>query len=586
MASPIEEIKARLDIVELIQSYVRLQKAGINYKANCPFHSEKTPSFFISPTRQIWHCFGCGKGGDHFKFVMEIEGHDFPEALRLLAQRTGGVLKREDPSIRSERNRLYDVCEAATNIFERSLTLTPSAKAYLKKRELQDQTIQDFRIGFAPQSWDFLLKALSAKGFKKEEVEKTGLAIKSEDNASWYDRFRSRIMFPIMDGSGRVVGFSGRIFEPEAGSQKPEATRIEAKYVNTPNTLIYDKSHALYGFDKAKQEIRTKNQVVVVEGQMDCVMSNQAGIKNTIAVSGTALTHHHLKTLRRLCDVMVSSFDADAAGDSATRKSLALAAEFEFERKIALIPSGKDPAEAILENPKFWREAVEKARPVVEFYFEKMFRENDAQSVPGKKVISATLLPLLREISNEIERSHWMGELARHLGVGEEVILKELKKTSHAGVSTAPLSMREESVPSSRSRRELLEERLLSLLAITDRSLQDKVFTGAHHLVFNSLVNEQLFKLFYSEGTALTADLKERVELLRFKGEVLAQITKDIHGELSACKSELEKECIREQLLKLGEEIKQKEKVGNHAAVTSLLSDFKSLSETLHTFSS
>src|SRR3989338_921853 len=233
MNSPIEEIKARLNIVDVIQGYIRLQKAGINYKANCPFHSEKTPSFFISPTRQIWHCFGCGKGGDHFKFVMEIEGHDFPEALRLLAQRTGVVLKREDPSIRSERNRLYDVCEAATNIFERSLTLTPSAKAYLKKRELQDQTIQDFRIGFAPQSWDFLLKALSAKGFKKEEVEKTGLAIKSEDNASWYDRFRSRIMFPIMDGSGRVVGFSGRIFEPEAGSQKPEATRIEAKYVNT-----------------------------------------------------------------------------------------------------------------------------------------------------------------------------------------------------------------------------------------------------------------------------------------------------------------------------------------------------------------
>lgn len=590
MNSPVEEIKSRLDLVEFIQSYVRLQKAGINYKAICPFHTEKTPSFFVSPARQIWHCFGgCSEGGDIFKFVMKIEGHDFPEALRMLAQRAGVVLKREDPTIRSERNRLYDLCEEAARVFERNLALTPAARVYLKKRGVKEETIQEFRVGFAPQSWDFLLKALALKGFKKEETEKAGLAIKSEDGASWYDRFRSRIMFPISDASGRVVGFSGRIFaaaheQPRTGDNDTNSReQNEAKYVNTPNTLIYDKSRVLYGFDKAKQEIRAKNHVVVVEGQMDCLMSHQAGVKQTIAVSGTALTSQQLKILRRLCDTIVSSFDTDAAGESATKRSLALAAQFEFERRIAVIPSGKDPADAVLENPQLWIEAVAQAKPVVEFYFEKAFRKGNPSSAEAKKEISGILLPLIAELANEIEKAHWIGELAKRFSVSEDSIWRELRRP-------APQSVYFRSPPEDKEtmrsplRREALEERLLALLTAVDNNVKTAEL-AKHHIIFTSSLNQELFEALCSSAApaALAANLQGPLETLRFKSEVLAQTTQNLKEEFLVCKRELEKECIKERLLKLGEEIERREKEGNRAAVTSLLQDFREFSDKLKT---
>ncbi len=598
MSSPVEDIKSRIDIVELIQSYTRLHKAGINYKANCPFHTEKTPSFFVSPARQIWHCFGCGKGGDQFKFVMEIEGHDFPEALRMLAQRAGVVLKREDPAIRSERNRLYDLCEEATKTFERNLSLTPAARAYLKKRGVAEATLQEFRIGFAPQSWDFLLKALSQKGFKKEEMEKAGLVIKSEDSTSWYDRFRSRIMFPIADVNGRVIGFSGRIFALPAEASAKEgmksssakATADVAKYVNTPNTLIYDKSQALYGFNKAKQEIRTKNQVVVVEGQMDCVMSHQAGVKNAIAVSGTALTPQQLKVIRRLCDTMVSSFDTDLAGESATKRSLALASEFEFERKVVSIPTGKDPADTILENPKLWQEVVAEAQPVVEFYFKKALREGNSATADGKKKISATLLPFIAELSNEVEKAHWVGELARALNLPEEAIWKELKRgatKSYAG----SYRFQERELDQSKkqpTRRDLIEERMLVLLSILREKIKPEDLEN-RYLVFTSAFNQELFSFLQKGQTAETANLapqfKDGLDLLKFKGEVITQMSTNAEAEFGICIRELERECVKERLLKIGEEVNRMEKSGDQIGVTSLLNDFRTFSDKLKVLS-
>lgn len=591
MPSPVEEIKSRLDIVEFINSYVRLEKAGINYKARCPFHTEKTPSFFVSPSRQIWYCFGgCGEGGDIFKFFMKIEGQDFPEALRMLAARAGVLLRREDPRARSERNRLYDICEDAAAIFEKTFQLTPAVEAYMKKRGVADETVKEFRIGFAPQSWDFLLKALTQRGFKPEEIEKAGLAIKSEQGDSWYDRFRSRIMFPITDANGRVVGFSGRIFQSESRIKNQES-RDEAKYVNTPQTLIYDKSRVLYGFDRAKQEIRAKNSVVVVEGQMDLIMSHQAGVKNAIAVSGTALTPDQLKTLRRLCDTIVSSFDTDAAGDSATRRSLALAAEFEFDRRIAVIPSGKDPADTVLENPEAWRVAVEMAKPVVEFYFEKAFREKNPTTAGGKKEIAAFLIPFIAELTNEIERAHWVGELSRRLSITEEAVWKELKRSGKTMPSksdfASPLAKPDFTSP--RTRRELLEERVLALMTVVAEDLRLRELQN-HHLIFAVSDHSELFKVFAEIPGASSGDpgaqnlpphLKEKVETFRFKGEVLLQMTDDVEEEFIAAKRELEKECIKEKLLSLGEEIKRIEQAGNREALQPLLVDFRTLSEKL-----
>ncbi|MBI2053392.1 MAG: DNA primase, partial [Candidatus Sungbacteria bacterium] len=427
--SQTEEIKARLDIVEFIQSYVRLDKAGINFKACCPFHSEKTPSFFVSPSRQTWHCFGgCGEGGDIFKFVMKIEGLEFPEALRLLGARAGVTITRENPALRSARNRLYDVCEAAAHIYERALLTTPAPKEYLKARGIKEETVRAFRIGYVPDEWDFVLKGLARKGFTAEDAEHAGLALRSEGTSRRHDRFRSRIMFPIADANGRVIGFGGRIFE-ETRDKRQETSSSSAvshiaevhvaKYINSPQTLIYDKSRVLYGFDRAKQEIRAKNRAVVVEGYMDCVMSHQAGIAHTIAVSGTAFTATQLKVLRRLCDTLVSSFDADAAGESATRRSLALAAQFDFTRLIAAIPSGKDPADTVKDDPASWRAAVEDAKPMVAFYFDQVFGREDPETAEGKKKISSALLPFVAELSDEIEKAHWIAELAQKLNVPE-----------------------------------------------------------------------------------------------------------------------------------------------------------------------
>jgi len=582
--SPTEEIKARLDIVEFIRSYVRLEKAGINFKAPCPFHTEKTPSFFVSPIRQTWHCFGgCGEGGDIFKFVMKIEGLDFPEALRLLAGRAGVVIARENPALRSERNRLYDVCEAAARIFERRLLLTAEPKEYLKSRAMSEETVRRFRIGWAPPSWNFILKSLAQKKFTPEDAEHAGLAIRSDKNdGSRYDRFRSRIMFPITDASGRVIGFGGRIFE--TGGAGDASERTEAKYINTPQTLIYDKSRALYGFDKAKQEIRAKNNVVVTEGYMDCVMSHQAGVTHTIAVSGTALTAQQLKILRRLCDTMICSFDADAAGESATRRSLALAAQFDFTRLIAAIPSGKDPADTVREDPSLWRDAVAGAKPVVAFYFEKAFREENPAAAEGKKKIAASLLPLIAELADEIEKAHWIGELSRRLAVPEEAIRGDMQRAaaaerdrlggrgaamSDAGGAKAP--------PAPLSRRELLEDRLIALLAADSDEIRALVI--GEDIIFASEMNGRLFQVLVRGAHDSGTDIVAYMEDIRFKGEMVTSQIADARAEILLCIRELKELFKREQRRVIGAEIARQERAGDHEGAESSVKDLDRLSE-------
>src|SRR3989338_1160057 len=296
MTTSVEQIKEKLDIAELVGSYVKLQKAGVNFKALCPFHTEKTPSFYVTPSRQIWHCFGCSAGGDIFRFVMNIEGVEFPEALRILAEKAGVVLERQDPKLRSERTRLLDLLEAAASYYEKNLLERSDVGSYLKERGMTGETAKSFRLGYSFNSWDGVVNHLKQKGFKPEEIERAGLAIKSEKETGHYDRFRSRIMFPLFDGAGRIVGFSGRIFEKDLSAENKEAE--PAKYINTPQTALYDKSCLLYGFDKAKTEIRKKNSAIVLEGQMDLIMSHQSGVLNAVAVSGTALTPRHFINLK------------------------------------------------------------------------------------------------------------------------------------------------------------------------------------------------------------------------------------------------------------------------------------------------
>jgi len=461
ISSPIDEIKSRLDIVEVIGSYIKLHKAGANYRALCPFHSEKKPSFFVSPARQIWHCFGCGKGSDIFGFVKEIEGVEFGDALRILAQRAGVELKPIRPELKTERNRLYEICELATRFFEKQLEESSTgkeAKKYLLSRNISEESIKKWRLGYAPDVWQGLSDFLTSRSYKKEEVEKAGLGI-SSDQGSFYDRFRGRIIFPIFDLNSQVVGFGGRIFKEK------DKTEI-AKYVNTPNTLLYDKSRILYGLDKAKVEIRKKDSCILVEGYTDVIMTHQAGTQNVVATSGTALTPEQLKILRRYSNNLILGFDMDVAGDTATKRGIDLAQIQGFDIRVIRLPEGKDAADVISLNPKEWEKAIENAKLILDFYFESAFSGRDPKTPEGKKEVSKILLPVLKRIPNQIEKSFWIQRLAKDLGVREEDLREELKKVK---LEENLYGLEPEEIISlpPKSRKELLEERLLTLILKT-----------------------------------------------------------------------------------------------------------------------
>ncbi len=613
MPSPVDDIKSRLDLVELIQSYIRLHKAGVNYKATCPFHSEKTPSFVVSPARQIWHCFGCNLGGDHFKFVMQIEGLEFPDALELLARRAGVELRREDPRLRSERTRLYNLVEEAAKIYEKVLYYSPNPEtrlspslAYLKKRGLTDDTVKNFRLGYAPDSWDFLASRLKQKGYKPEEIEKAGLAVKSEQG-SFYDRFRNRIVFPIADAGGRVVGFSGRIFESDpretrvADPRQSASTGLSpqaAKYINTPQTPIYDKSRVLYAFDKAKDEIRRANTVVLVEGQMDVVMSHQAGVKNAVAVSGTALTSQQLQTLKRLCGTIISSFDRDAAGEAATKRSLELAAVHDFERKVAVLPSGfKDPAEAVAEKPEIWHTAVSEAEPIIQFFLESALAKNNRSEASGKRAIAQAVLPEIKILASEVEKAHWIQELGRTIGVDEETLWRELKKTRPAAADVFLPRERDEGETSgsrsaaAKSRRAELESLLLGTIIRYPEQLASLPELPRHAF----LVAEHIKILGAVEGlpkesaaaheallAALPAELRETCNHLAFQAEVVLdrmENQRERLKELPVLVKELEREWAREKLRALSDDITLAERSRDHAKLESLVSEFRLISD-------
>ncbi len=423
----VAQIKDRLAITDIISPYVKLVRAGRSLRGLCPFHKEKTASFHVSPERGSWHCFGCGEGGDGFTFIQKIEGIDFKDALKMLAEKAGVVIEYHggaSPEEKSKVERLRALMARAGEWYARKLANTP-AEEYAKKRGLTKETIEKWRIGYAPDAWRDLLEALTAEGYSTEELLSAGL-IKEADGkpGTYYDRFRNRLMFPICDATGRVVAFTGRALSSD---EALPAGRQAAKYLNSPETELYHKSEILFGLDKAKDAIRVRKFTMLVEGQMDTLLAHQAGFENAVALSGTALTDRHLALMKRYSENLMLVLDADAAGLKATSRSAELALRQILRVKAARLPSGKDPADLISEDTPEFARRIKEAQPVAEFFLTVLAeRERD----PHRLLRSAEdiVLPLIAAVPSPMEREHFVQSAARSLGLSHEAVRESLMK--------------------------------------------------------------------------------------------------------------------------------------------------------------
>lgn len=455
MRSVTEEIKEKLNVVDVLKQYIEVMPAGKNFKAKCPFHGDNSPSLMVSPERQSWHCFGCNVGGDIFTFVTKYENIEFFEALRILAEKAGVELKRVSPAEHRQFGVLYDINEEAKNFFKEQLAFRKGVKEYLKERGLQEETIEEFELGAAPQGWDELLVRLVNKGFEPADITRAGLVLKSEQRGNYFDRFRNRIMFPIMNHAGKTVGFTGRVM-PEF-----EEKEVMGKYVNSPETPIFSKSRILYGFNKTKGQIRELKKAFVVEGQMDMLMAWQDGMKNAVASSGTAFTAEHVGSLARLADELILNFDNDEAGKLANERAIDLALKADLGVKVLSFDSFKDVAEFVLANPGKLNESLETAIPAMEFYFERYLKDKNGSAIEIKKG-TRKALSRIKIIPSAVERDFWLKNLSRKTGINEEVLKEEMTGIEENPEAEAAEEKREIQVPDIFTRAELLSQRLIS----------------------------------------------------------------------------------------------------------------------------
>lgn len=442
--NPKDQVKENLSITEVVSTYIRLEKSGAQFRARCPFHNERTPSFYVSPERKSFHCFGCQTHGDIFTFVEKIENIPFFEALKILADRAGVTLTNREKS--QEETRLVSLLKDATEHFEKNFKNSPEAREYILGRGITEETIKTFHIGYAKNEWRDLFMYLAQKGYQPEEMMEAGVVIEAKDDhgktKGWYDRFRGRVMFPIRNVSGATVGYSGRIMPSLV-----DPTVAQGKYVNTPETPLYHKSKILFGYDTAKKSMAESKSVVVVEGQMDLCMSYQAGVHNTIAVSGTAFTDEHIHIVKRFCDTVILSFDTDDAGQNALKKtallcllggldvyvvgdfglnqSEGLVDRTDSEKKSVLGP--KDPADLIKDDPKKWLHAIEKKKHVVEVLTNHIITSTTDERERGKRIVSE-VLQFVRAIQSPIDRAHFIRSISQKTSIPESTLTEELSR--------------------------------------------------------------------------------------------------------------------------------------------------------------
>jgi DNA primase len=573
MSTHVQDIKERLGIAEIVGSYIKLDKSGANYKARCPFHNEKTPSFYVSPDRGTFYCFGCQAKGDIFSFVEKFEGIDFMGALKVLAERAGVVLSRQDATKDNRKELLYQILDKATEFFQGNLVAGSSQHQYLMGRGLTEETIARFRIGFAQAEWRALRNFLRTKGYKDADVEAVGLIKKTDKPGAdpYYDAFRGRIVFPISDSSGRVVAFTGRTLDEEANPPK---------YLNSPETVLFTKSKVLYGLDKAKIDIRKRDYAILVEGQMDLVMLHQAGHTNAVAASGTAFTDDTgpdsaLGLLTRLSDNIVVAFDSDSAGQKAAKRivpalSLMSAISLGMNVKIIDIKGGKDPADIIKEDPKAWTKMMETKKHFVEFLVDALV-DKKGSSAEIIKLVNVDIFPFVRRIPGDTQKFQAIKLVADRLALNEGALWKDLQeyvKKNPAERQAAPPAA---AGPVRANRLESIEKKLIGILH------SNKYLKG------DPAKKEQLAQIVGPERMAIIEKLTpEDIAELTLEAEVTYGDETRFEKEYSVLLLHLEEEYLRNRLNARMMELQRAEKGTDKEMIETLMKDIQSISKRIY----
>lgn len=579
----IDQVRDRTDIVEVISRHIPLKKAGRDYKACCPFHHEKTPSFSVSPARQIYRCFGCGVGGNVFSFLMKYERLEFPEAVRELAKKAGVAIPdspRFDREKSSLSEKLHSINEVAAAFFRRNLLSDRTAvisREYITKRKLGPQIVDKFKLGYASKSWDGLLGYLKKKGYDDSVMEKSGLLIKGKDGRL-FDRFRDRIVFPISDSKGKIKGFGSRVLD----SRQP-------KYMNSPETFIYNKRNYLYGLDLSWEDIRDKDSALVVEGYLDLLSPYQHGIKNVVASLGTSLTVEQVRMLKRFTNNIIMLFDSDTAGENATVRSLDLLVEEDVKVRVAQLPEGHDPDSFINKyGPEVFRKMLDSAQDLFDYKINLLLSRYDVETLDGKATIAGEMLPLISKIKNAIIQAGYLKRLAEILSVEDASLKAELKKVKpDYSYRYRPVEKVEKSAEADTA------EKIIAGLMLEDKkfiqSVKEKFKpSDFKDLTIRTIVNK-LYQLHDENKTVTPSKLIDCFKHESDIGVCISDLTltcetlMDKEKSLEDCMQWIKQNSVKEKLKGLCGEIKLAQDSKNDSKVVELVTEYSEILKTVKT---
>jgi DNA primase len=546
----VQEVRERASILDVISEYVSLRKSGANYLGLCPFHGEKTPSFNVNPAREIFHCFGCGVGGNVISFIMKIEGLSFPEAVKLLAKRVGVTIEERQLSASEkrrvdEKEALYGIADIAARFYRKILSDDPAGnngREYLKKRGVDNNTAEVYRLGFAPDRWDALVRYLEQRKASLELAEKLGL-VRKRETGGYYDLFRNRILFTIADSQGRAVGFGGRVLDDSL-----------PKYINSPESSIYHKSETLFGVDLAKQAMREKGEVIVVEGYFDHLALYRAAVKNVVATCGTALTDGHLSLLKRYAGKVFTLFDSDSAGKKATFRAMELFIEEGIPASVIELSEGEDPDSFLArEGKEAFAERVARARPIFEYFVRDVLNSHDKGSVAGKSAVLATIIPRLKKIGDRMQRNLYVAEISRLLGIHENELRREVGLSRLAKDAEPPTAVIKKSAADA-------EELLLALMGkYPEVALRVKEY-GVERLFSPSFISiaEAILRDCSNAQVLNLARILEQVESVEERNRLSALFIDDSHlDEIDSRKAFEQCRLTRERALLKGHNSKE-----------------------------